>query len=129
MVRIPKVHSQFGKPVSCRPALVPIYVRKTKTLQPAIRWRYLKHCPAVVACSDQGRVRSPRGRHLWHQITRRRMPNPTRNYRRMIKGLNIRIDHSLASLMRPLWAGGEVPAYYKCITAILSAIQVLSMML
>ena len=81
-------------------------------LQPLVSWRYLKHRPAVVACSDQGRVCSPRGRRQWHQIPRRRTPYPTRNYRRMIKGLNIRIDHSSAGPMHSLWACGEVPAHY-----------------
>lgn len=41
-VQIPKVRSKSGKPVSFRSALVPPYVRKTKTLQSAIPWLYLK---------------------------------------------------------------------------------------
>jgi hypothetical protein len=36
-----------------RSALVLPYVRNTKTLQPAILWRYFKHCPQVAACSDE----------------------------------------------------------------------------
>ncbi len=41
-VEIPKIRSKTGKPVSFRSALVPPYVRKTKTLQAAIPWLYLK---------------------------------------------------------------------------------------
>ena len=53
MIQSPKVRSQSGRPVSCRSTLVPPYVRKTKTLQPVILWRGLKHCSAVAACSDE----------------------------------------------------------------------------
>jgi len=41
-VRIPKVRSKSGKPVTFRSALVPPYVRKTKTLETALPWLYLK---------------------------------------------------------------------------------------
>jgi putative transposase len=41
-VRIPKVRSKSGKPVTFRSALVPPYVRKTKTLEAALPWLYLK---------------------------------------------------------------------------------------
>jgi len=41
-VRIPKVRARTGKPVTFRSALVPPYVRKTKTLEAAIPWLYLK---------------------------------------------------------------------------------------
>lgn len=41
-VQIPKVRAKSGKPVSFQSALVPPYVRKTKTLQSAIPWLYLK---------------------------------------------------------------------------------------
>ncbi len=41
-VRIPKVRSQTGRPVTFRPALVPPYVRKTRTLEAALPWLYLK---------------------------------------------------------------------------------------
>ena len=54
MIQSPKVRTQYVKPVSCSSALVPPYVRKAKTLQPAILWRNLQHCPAVVACRDEG---------------------------------------------------------------------------
>ena len=54
MVQRPKVRTQSGKAVSCRSALVPPYVRKTKALQPAIPWRNLQHCPAVVVCRHEG---------------------------------------------------------------------------
>ena len=46
-VRIPKVRSKDGTPVTFRSALVPPYVRRTKTLEAALPWLYLKHCPAV----------------------------------------------------------------------------------
>jgi transposase-like protein len=41
-VRIPKVRSRTGKPVTFRSALVPPYVRKTKSLEAALPWLYLK---------------------------------------------------------------------------------------
>ena len=41
-VQVPKVRSRQGKPVSFRSALVPPYVRKTRTLEAAIPWLYLK---------------------------------------------------------------------------------------
>jgi transposase-like protein len=41
-VRIPKVRSKTGEPVTFRSALVPPYVRKTKTLEAALPWLYLK---------------------------------------------------------------------------------------
>ncbi len=41
-VRIPKVRSKTGKPVTFRSALVPPYVRKTKSLEAALPWLYLK---------------------------------------------------------------------------------------
>ncbi|MHB1287160.1 MAG: transposase [Leptospirales bacterium] len=41
-VKIPKVRSRTGSPVSFRSALVPPYVRKTRTMEAARPWRYLK---------------------------------------------------------------------------------------
>ena len=41
-VRIPKVRSKTGKPVTFRSALVPPYVRKAKSLEAALPWLYLK---------------------------------------------------------------------------------------
>jgi transposase-like protein len=41
-VRIPKVRARSGKPVTFRSALVPPYVRKTKSLEAALPWLYLK---------------------------------------------------------------------------------------
>ena len=41
-VRIPKVRSKNGRPVTFRSALVPPYVRRTKTLEAALPWLYLK---------------------------------------------------------------------------------------
>jgi putative transposase len=41
-VRIPKVRARTGDPVTFRSALVPPYVRKTKSLQAALPWLYLK---------------------------------------------------------------------------------------
>ena len=41
-VKVPKVRSRMGKPVTFRSALVPPYVRKTKTLEAALPWLYLK---------------------------------------------------------------------------------------
>jgi len=41
-VRIPKVRSKTGDPVTFRSALVPPYVRKTKSLESALPWLYLK---------------------------------------------------------------------------------------
>mgnify|MGYP001097423731 CR=1 FL=1 len=41
-VRIPKVRSKTGKPVTFRSALVPPYIRKTRSLEAALPWLYLK---------------------------------------------------------------------------------------
>ena len=41
-VQIPKVRSRSGAPVSFRSTIVPPYVRKTKSLEAAIPWLYLK---------------------------------------------------------------------------------------
>lgn len=41
-VKIPKVRSKIGEPVTFRSALVPPYVRKTRTLEAALPWLYLK---------------------------------------------------------------------------------------
>jgi transposase-like protein len=41
-VKIPKVRSKTGQPVTFRSALVPPYVRKAKSLQAAVPWLYLK---------------------------------------------------------------------------------------
>lgn len=41
-VKIPKVRSRDGKPVTFRSALVPPYVRKTASLEAALPWLYLK---------------------------------------------------------------------------------------
>ena len=41
-VRLPKVRSKEGKPVTFRSALVPPYVRKTRTLEATLPWLYLK---------------------------------------------------------------------------------------
>ena len=42
IVRIPKVRSNTGQPVTFRSALVPLYVRSTKILKAALPWLYLK---------------------------------------------------------------------------------------
>jgi putative transposase len=41
-VRVPKVRSRTGEPVVFRSSLVPPYVRRTKTLDAALPWLYLK---------------------------------------------------------------------------------------
>ena len=41
-VKIPKVRSKDGAPVTFRSALVPPYVRKTRSLEAALPWLYLK---------------------------------------------------------------------------------------
>jgi transposase-like protein len=41
-VRIPKIRSKTGEPVTFQSVLVPPYVRKTRTLEAAIPWLYLK---------------------------------------------------------------------------------------
>ncbi|EGG99843.1 hypothetical protein imdm_593 [gamma proteobacterium IMCC2047] len=41
-VRVPKVRSRDGKPVAFRSTLVPPYVRKTRSLEAALPWLYLK---------------------------------------------------------------------------------------
>jgi len=41
-VQIPKVRSKEGEPITFRSALVPPYVRKTRSLEAALPWLYLK---------------------------------------------------------------------------------------
>lgn len=41
-VKVPKVRAKDGRPVTFRSALVPPYVRKTRTLEAALPWLYLK---------------------------------------------------------------------------------------
>ena len=41
-VQVPKVRSRTGEPVAFRSALVPPYVRKTRSLEAALPWLYLK---------------------------------------------------------------------------------------
>ncbi len=41
-VQIPKVRAKTGEPVTFRSALIPPYVRKTKSLEAALPWLYLK---------------------------------------------------------------------------------------
>jgi transposase-like protein len=41
-VQIPKVRAKTGEPVTFRSALVPPYVRKTRSLEAALPWLYLK---------------------------------------------------------------------------------------
>ena len=42
IMKVPKVRSRSGEPVSFRSALVPPYVRKTASLEAALPWLYLK---------------------------------------------------------------------------------------
>ena len=46
-VKVPKVRSREGQPVSFQSSLVPPYIRKTATLEAAIPWLYLKGTPPV----------------------------------------------------------------------------------
>lgn len=41
-VQVPKVRSREGEPVTFRSALVPPYVRKTRSLEAVLPWLYLK---------------------------------------------------------------------------------------
>ena len=41
-IKVPKVRSRDSEPVTFRSALVPPYVRKTKSLEAALPWLYLK---------------------------------------------------------------------------------------
>ena len=41
-VKIPKVRARSGEPATFRSALVPPYVRKTRSLEAALPWLYLK---------------------------------------------------------------------------------------
>lgn len=65
-VKIPKVRSNTGEPVSFRSALVPPYVRKTRSLEAAVPWLYLKgvssgemHAALSVLLGDEARGFSP----------------------------------------------------------------------
>jgi putative transposase len=41
-VQIPKIRARYGKPVVFRSALVPTYARKSRSLEAALPWLYLK---------------------------------------------------------------------------------------
>jgi len=41
-IKVPKVRSRDGEPVTFRSALVPPYVRKTRSLEASLPWLYLK---------------------------------------------------------------------------------------
>ncbi len=41
-VKVPKVRSRTGEPVTFRSSLVPPYIRKSRSLEAAIPWLYLK---------------------------------------------------------------------------------------
>ncbi|MCO1337123.1 transposase, partial [Microbulbifer sp. OS29] len=41
-VKVPKVRSKDGQPITFHSALVPPYVRKTRSLEAALPWLYLK---------------------------------------------------------------------------------------
>ena len=58
------------------------------------------------------RLHSPRRRQQWHQIPRRRTPNPTRNCRRLIKGLTpeLTIARSNIESQSIIWPKREVSA-------------------
>ena len=56
-VRIPKVRAKTGEPVTFRSALVPPYVRKTRSLESALPWLYLKG----VSSGEMSAARKPRG--------------------------------------------------------------------
>ena len=45
-VKVPKVRARDGEPVTFRSALVPPYVRRTKTIEAALPWLYLKGIPS-----------------------------------------------------------------------------------
>ena len=68
-VRIPKVRSRTGEPVTFRSALVPPYMRKTRTLEAALPWLYLKGIRRrVVNRKLHGQIiRPPAGGGLVHQ--------------------------------------------------------------
>jgi len=57
-VRIPKVRSKTGEAVTFRSALVPPYVRLTKTLEVALPWLYLK---GHLQRQDRGGSEGPSG--------------------------------------------------------------------
>lgn len=42
MIKLAKARSRHGEPMTFRSARVPLYIRKTKSLQAALLWLYLK---------------------------------------------------------------------------------------
>jgi len=73
-VRIPKVRSKGGTPVTFRSALVPPYLRKTKTLEAALPWLYLKGlfsgemAGKTAASPIMIRANTPMSLHLFHRL-------------------------------------------------------------
>lgn len=57
VVKVPKVRAKTGEPVTFRSALVPPYVRKTRTLEAALPWLYLKG----VSSGEMGEARQVGG--------------------------------------------------------------------
>ena len=66
-VRVPKVRSRQGTPVTFHSALVPPYVRKTASLEAAIPWLYLKGISTGEMQPSPGSSRGPRGQRAFRQ--------------------------------------------------------------
>ena len=91
-VRIPKVRSKDGTPVTFRSALVPPYVRRTKSLEAALPWLYLKGI-------SSGEM-APASRCSWAQMPR--VCRPTRSHGSSVIGRRNTMTGSTLRLMTSL---------------------------
>ena len=69
-VKVPKVRSRDGEPVTFRSALVPPYVRKTKSLEAALPWLYLKGVSTGEMGDALVAIGMPVARHPSHRSRR-----------------------------------------------------------
>jgi transposase-like protein len=70
-VRIPKVRAKSGEPVTFRSALVPPYVRKTRTLEAALPWLYLKGVSSGEMSEALGALIGPQAQGLSASVVSR----------------------------------------------------------
>ncbi len=96
-VKVPKVRSKTGKPVTFHSALVPPCVRKAKSLEAALPWLYLK------GEEDQEMIRDDRDEHLIRGIKCRAKDFPDARTGEM--------DGALKALLGPEAAGFSAKSY------------------
>ena len=113
-VKIPKVRAKTGEPVTFRSALVPPYVRKTKTLEAALPWLYLKGVSSgemgealnvLLGPQAQG-VSAPAAAALRQRMTCSTYNPFLRQYSASSSSFSAAVSMTTASLFSPLQLSG-----------------------